>query len=337
MILTKEVEVKPSGKTIQYYINKGYDAKYHVPLFVKVEDLCSSSKIKVEVKCDYCGEIKTIQYADYLKSVKLRGKYSCAKCAYNKTRETNLFLYGVENYSSTKECKDKVARTNIERYGVKNPAMLDDVKEKIKQTNVERYNCEHTLQSEIVREKSKQTCLKKYGVEYALQSPEIREKGVQKYYQNSSQMASKQQVYLRNLYGGELNYPVKYYNADVCLFDEKLCIEYDGSGHGLSVIHGNLTQDEFNHKEIVRNSVFKYEGYKQMRIISSKDLLPTDQLLLQMLEETRKYFSQYPNHSWIEFNIDTSTIHNAECKDGVFFDFGKLRRIKDSDVSKQIA
>ena len=38
--------------------------------------------------------------------------------------------------------------------------------------------------------------------------------------------------------------------------------------------------------------------------------------LLQILEETRQYFSQYPNHSWIEFSIDTSVMRNAEYKDG---------------------
>ena len=39
MLLTKEVEVKPRGKMIQYYKDKGYDAKYSQPLIVKVEDL----------------------------------------------------------------------------------------------------------------------------------------------------------------------------------------------------------------------------------------------------------------------------------------------------------
>ena len=65
-----------------------------------------------------------------------------------------------------------------------------------------------------------------------------------------------------------------------------------------------------------------------MRIISSKDKLPSDEILLQMLSEAKQYFSDYPNHSWIEFNIDTSTVRDAEQKDSVFFDYGKLRNIK---------
>lgn len=41
-ILTKEIEVNPSGKMIKYYQEKGYDAKYHELLMVKVEDLPKS-------------------------------------------------------------------------------------------------------------------------------------------------------------------------------------------------------------------------------------------------------------------------------------------------------
>ena len=66
-----------------------------------------------------------------------------------------------------------------------------------------------------------------------------------------------------------------------------------------------------------------------MRIISSKDLLPSDTLLLEMLSKAKEYFSKYPNHSWFEFNIDTSTVRNAEQPDGVFFDYGELRKIKE--------
>jgi hypothetical protein len=74
--------------------------------------------------------------------------------------------------------------------------------------------------------------------------------------------------------------------------------------------------------------VIKRAGYKQMRIVSSKDKLPSDEILLQMLSEAKQYFFDYPEHSWIEYNIDTSTVRNAEHKNGVFFDCGKLRNIK---------
>lgn len=41
---------------------------------------------------------------------------------------------------------------------------------------------------------------------------------------------------------------------------------------------------------------------------------------------------RYQNHSWIEWNLDSSIVRNAEQNEGTNYDFGKLRRIKKSDV-----
>jgi hypothetical protein len=88
-------------------------------------------------------------------------------------------------------------------------------------------------------------------------------------------------------------------------------------------------------RELYRNIAIKNADIKQIRIVSTKDKLPQDETLLQMLEHSKEYFSNYPNHSWIEFNIDASTVRNAEQKDGVFFDYGNLRTIKESDLTNQ--
>ena len=106
-----------------------------------------------------------------------------------------------------------------------------------------------------------------------------------------------------------------------------MCIEYDGGGHDLNVKLGSITQKEFNQKEIIRNNIIKRNGYKQMKIISSNDKLPSDDVLLKMLSDTRQYFIDHPNHSWIEFNIDNSIVRNAENKNGISYDFGDLRKI----------
>ena len=66
-----------------------------------------------------------------------------------------------------------------------------------------------------------------------------------------------------------------------------------------------------------------------MTIISSKDYLPSDTILLEMLEQARTYFTT-TSHTWIEYNIDTSTMRNAENKDGIYFDYGDLRKIKEA-------
>ena len=315
MLLTKEVKVIPNGKMISYYKNKGYDARYHVPLLVKIEDLSKGSHAPVRVLCDYCKEeIVEIPYYRYNNSLKLIDKIACVKCKGKKEADCNMIRYGVRNVAQLDWVKEKTQNTSIRKYGVSNYAKT----------------CE-------CREKMRESVKIKYGVECVSQSLKVKEKVAKTLYANSSQMTSKQQLYIFNLYNqnknAELNYPISRYNVDIYLSDDNLIVEYDGGFHSGQVKLGQLTQEEFDQKEIIRNNIIKREGYKQMRIISSKDFLPQDSTLLQMLSDAKDYFSNYPNHSWIEFNIDTSTLHNAENKDGIYYDFGALRAIKDSDIS----
>lgn len=309
MILTKEVNVKLWSRHVKHYLNLGYVGKHGDIIVVKIEDLPKQSKIKVSVQCDYCGTVKSIYYADYLRSVEKYGLYSCNKCLHYKTEKTNLYKYGVPNYSSTLDCREKVRNSFLERYSVDNCAKAFEVKQKTRDTNI-----------------------RKYGVPSTMQSPEVREKANETLCKNGTQKTSQQQLYLSSLYGGELNYAVSYYAVDICFPEEKFIIEYDGGGHNLRVVLGRLTQEEFDKKEIIRDKVIKREGYKQMRIISSKDLLPYDEVLLRMLSDAKAYFFEYPNHSWITYDIDNSIMRNAENKDGTLYDFGKLRRIKDAET-----
>ena len=269
-----------------------------------------------------------------------------------KMQRTNLERYGVVNYSQTKEFINKKEQTMLKKYGVKNSSQLPDYKDKYHQSCIEKYGEDYKKhftekafntfynrtgyknpsQSPEIREKVKQTCISRFGCEYSLQSPEVREKITKTLYANSSQKISKQQCYINNLYQGILNFPVKHYNVDIYLPNDNLTIEYDGGFHRGNVITERMTKEEFDKKEIIRNNIIKREGYKQMRIVSKNDKLPSDQVLLQMLQYTRIYFSKYPNHSWIEFNILSSTVFNAEYKDGLSYSFGALRTIKDSDL-----
>ena len=252
-----------------------------------------------------------------------------------KMKQTNMERYGVEYVSQLEETKEKVRQTSIERYGVSNPSKNKEVKEKVRKTNLERYGVESILSLPSFHEHSRKVDMERYGVSHHLQNPEILAKQKETFYKSGTCPTSNQQNYLHKLYGGELNYSLKMYNLDIYLPSEKIDIEYDGSGHFLGVKRGNLTQEEFNKKEIIRNNTIKRESVKQMRIISSTDKLPSDQVLLEMLDYARNYFSKYPNHSWCEYNIDTSTFRNAEHKDGILYSFGELRRIKDGDLPQE--
>lgn len=252
---------------------------------------------------------------------------------FEKFKQTNLEKYGCEFHIQSEEIREKTKQTCLKKFGVENPILNEEIKNKIRQTNLERYGVEYLLSLSSFHEHSRAVDMERYGVHHHLQNPEILAKQKETFYKNNTCPTSKQQMYLHQLYGGELNYPLKMYNLDIYLSDERMNVEFDGSGHLMGVKRGNMTQEEFDRKEIIRNNTIKRENIKQMRIISSKDLLPSDQILLQMLSDTRNYFSQYPNHSWIQYNIDTSTVRNAEHKEGIPYDFGSLRTIKDSDIN----
>ena len=331
-LITKEVEVRPTGKMIQYYRDKGYDAKHKQLLIVKVEDLPRKSFIHVDVLCDNCGDVVcTPTYMDYLNSIEKFGNYVCAKCGTVHIVETFMNKYGVSSPAKLEDTIQKMKRTMIARYGVQYFSQSTELREKTIQTWQQKYGVDNPAKDNDVKKKTVQTCRNIFGVDHPAQSFEVRKKMCETFYANSSQKASKQQCHINNLYQGILNYPIKYYNVDIYLPNDNLVVEYDGGGHMLNVVTGRETLDEYNHKEIVRYNVIKYEGYKQMRIISSRDLLPSDSILLQMLDEARNYFST-TSHSWITYDIDQSLMFNAEHKDGIHYSYGELRTIKEVDL-----
>jgi len=351
MLLTKEVTTTLSAKNVKYYEKLGYkipmrkastlnmknnnvDYVYDIPIkdfVVKTEDLPLQSNVKVDVLCDCCkNNICRTSYACYINAIKKTGSYYCKHCNHIKAQQTMLERYGCESPIQNETIRKKIYETNIKKYGYKIPTKNKKVKEKIRETNIEKYGFSSSFSNKDVQEKYRKNCLEKYGYEYALQIPEVREKISQTFYKNGTQKISIQQNYLCKLFDGVLNYPIKKYCADIYIKKYNIVIEYDGGGHKLNVKSGRQTEEEYKKSEIIRNNIITREGYKQIRIISSKDYLPSDEILLQMLEQAKEYFNT-TNHTWVEYIIDTSLIRNAEYKDGVFFDYGKLRKIRKEE------
>ena len=335
--------------------------KYGVPYVLQLKSMHEKAK---QTKLEKYG----VEYTSQLETTKEKVKqtnlqrygveyYSKTQEWADRVKETNLNRYGVDAYAKSEECQKKMKETSRNRYGVENYAQTHEYKERFHDTCIEKYGENYREQFQQmalnsfyektgyanpsqmpeVKEKVKQTFLSKYGVDNPNKLSQVREKTSQTLYLNSSQKASKQQRYICELYQGILNFPIEFYNVDIYLQNNNLVVEYDGGGHLLNVILGRETVKEFNQKEIIRNNILKRNGYNIMKIISSKDKLPQDIVLLQMLSCAKQYFLDYPQHSWIEFNIDTSMVRNTEHKNGVIYDFGKLRIIKDSDLNTKNA
>lgn len=70
---------------------------------------------------------------------------------------------------------EKSKQTMIERYGVDNALKIPSVKEKIKQTNNERYGGNAPACDPRIQEKMQQTCLKRYGVKNIRLNPNTKQ------------------------------------------------------------------------------------------------------------------------------------------------------------------
>jgi hypothetical protein len=212
-------------------------------------------------------------------------------------------MYGVDNLFQAEEIKSRSAQTCLDKYGVDNYAKTEESKERFKQFCIENYGVENPFQHEYFKEKSRQTCLDKYGVPYAMQNEVIKRTAMETMSRNGNVNTSKQQLYLHNLLGGEINKSEGRYSLDIAFPDEKIYVEYDGGGHNIVVKFGYLTEEEFHRKEMDRYFYLKRRGWKMIKITSPIDYLPSDEILLDEVNKAKEWFTvEGSGHS--HYNID---------------------------------
>lgn len=68
MIITKTIKLKISKKNINHIISKGYLVKLKDIIDIKSEDFYGSH-IKIDVRCDICGNEKELSYQKYIKNI----------------------------------------------------------------------------------------------------------------------------------------------------------------------------------------------------------------------------------------------------------------------------
>lgn len=273
MLLTKSVEITINASDIPWYESKGYEiprywSQKHKKMLVKrgtkmvvdVKDLTIGSHVRVDVICDYCGEVKNVSYKDYLKNHDSDLGDCCTKCRHIKYKDTM-----------------------IKKYGFSNSAQVPEIVEKIKVTNRNKYGCDWQMQSEEIRTKSRKTMMERYGVEHALQAEEFLSKSMKTRCDNHNNPTSKPQLALSyillDMYGNcELERPCGRCSLDcvVVINDVLIDVEYDGWYYH---------QDKI--RDIRRDNFVKKQGYKIFRIKSNKhDDLPSRKLIdekIQML------------------------------------------------------
>jgi very-short-patch-repair endonuclease len=313
MIIDQEVEVLANSNRLKYYRSLGYSCNYGDKIKVRVQDLSEKSGIKIDVKCDYCGEIYKSTKCDLKRSA--IKKDSCGNCRYKKIPECNLKKYGVTHPNKLDEFINKLKAGTLKKYGVANVFQVPEIREKHRKTILKKYGCENVFESEKVKKKSKMTNLKRYGVENVMQNKKISSKSKvnanRAMVKNNTVPTSKNQEYINSLYTSNINVLFKYYFVDMYFEKEKIYCEYDGSGHDLSVKHGTMTQLEFDKKEVVRYNYLKSHGLKMFRIVHSSKKLPSDEILLKIKKVAFELLLTTDNN-WVVFDLDNSTIKTKE-------------------------
>jgi hypothetical protein len=96
----------------------------------------------------------------------------------NKSKQTCLEKYGVDNVSKLNTTKSKSKQTCLEKYGVDNVSKTDGVKSKKVKTCIIRYNVDNVSKTDGVKSKKVKTCLEKYGVNNVSKTDEVKSKKV---------------------------------------------------------------------------------------------------------------------------------------------------------------
>jgi len=138
---------------------------------------------------------------------------------------------------------------------------------------------------------------------------------------------STQQIYIHNLIGGILNYPEEKSCLDIAFLDEKIYVEYDGSGHDLTVKLKTISQEQFDEKSKRRRYALYRRGWKEIRIISKKDLLPNIDKIKELFIYGKEILKK---HSWVLFDIDNQELKFSNHVEE--YNFGKLKRVKKEFV-----
>jgi len=155
-----------------------------------------NSKQKVLIKHNKCGTIFPVSISHFVyrsqrcanKECKLeKSKQSQLKKfgvenasmlpeTTEKRKQTCLSKFGVESFSQTQEFLDKNKQTCLNKFGVESFSQTQEFLDKTRNTCLERFGKEHYSLTDEFLEKSKKTSLEKFGVENVSMLPETTEK-----------------------------------------------------------------------------------------------------------------------------------------------------------------
>lgn len=326
-------DITIAKSTRKYFRELGYsDVNVGDTITVPLEHLNKSSKEKIKLICDDCGDEYSVIYKGYNYGKESRKHDYCSKCilknniknkygvenvsqldwVQDKGRETRFEKYGAwRSEESIQKCKNtkiykygddyakiaqkKAEKTCLEKYGVRSPMEYSVILEKSKQTLIEKYNVDNISKADVIKEKKKETFLRKYGVENPSQFPEFAEKVRKSYFENGNVKTSSQQLEIYNI--------LKNIYTD---FNIEINYPFKNFNFDISMLRDDIKIDieydgqhwhQDNKKDRRRDEVSKSYGWKVLRIKSGHKI-PT----IEQLEEAINRLIN--GHSYAEIKLD---------------------------------
>lgn len=191
------------------------------------------------------------------------------------------------------------------------------VRQKYIDKNAE-YPCTDDCCRNCIGTKNKLVFFMEYGTTENIKARETMAK-------NGKVPTSRQQLYLASLLGAKLNPYFKDVGfVDIVLEDDKVVIEYDGSGHYAGINYGRYTYEEKLQQDYERDLKLRSIGYKIIRIESKYDYLPTDEVILSKISRIKEHLNQ-SGEEFFKWDIPMSKKDKS---------YGKLRKITDEDIGR---
>ena len=249
-----------------------------------------------------------------------------------KFKQTMQEKYGenITNPLQVESIKNKVKATNLERYGYEYSFQSKEIQKKIKVTMMKRYGTENPMQNEEIQNKVKATNLERHGAENPMQNEEIKNKALDSFQFNHTGPSSRAQRYINHILNGTLNKHICGSLVDIYMEKENIIIEYDGSGHFLNdKMNGNI----FPTKESLlcekqREDKIINNGYRMIRFIADKDRIPSDEVILNLIEGFKN-----SDFKVIRINFEEGTI-DRDYEEKWYCNFGELRKITKEDLEQ---
>ena len=249
-----------------------------------------------------------------------------------KTRNTNNEKYGADYYTQTDEYKDRAKKTCQLHHGVDNPSQSQEIKNKKIETCRKHWGVDYPFQSDEVRSKTAETLKEKYGesIINISQVEEIKNKALDSFQFNSTGPSSRAQRYINHILNGTLNKHICGSLADIYIEKENIIIEHDGSGHFLGdIMNGNKTPTkESLLYEKEREDKIINNGYRIIRFIANKDRIPSDEVILNLIEGFKS-----SDFKVVRINFEEGTI-DRDYEEKWYCNFGELRKITKEDLKQ---